>query len=84
MGGECVGGCGGGGCGGVRGYVGGWVGGWGGWVGAFVVVRSSTKESMQSYSEVLTYDMGKSKNGPVGDRLAGPIAMHPGRYKGKC
>mmetsp|Transcript_36297 Transcript_36297/g.67509 ORF Transcript_36297/g.67509 Transcript_36297/m.67509 type:complete len:515 (-) Transcript_36297:196-1740(-) len=32
-------------------------------------------ESIQSYSEVLTYDMSKSKNGPVGDRLAGPIAM---------
>ncbi|CAE7298129.1 apdG [Symbiodinium natans] len=37
-------------------------------------------ESMQSYSEVLTYDMGKSKNGPVGDRLAGPIAM----FKYQC
>mmetsp|Transcript_11500 Transcript_11500/g.20347 ORF Transcript_11500/g.20347 Transcript_11500/m.20347 type:complete len:516 (+) Transcript_11500:69-1616(+) len=32
-------------------------------------------ESVQSYSEVLTYDMGKSKDGPVGQRLAGPIAM---------
>eukprot|EP00440_Ansanella_granifera_P038488 gb/GFBE01041764.1/.p1 GENE.gb/GFBE01041764.1/~~gb/GFBE01041764.1/.p1 ORF type:complete len:519 (+),score=146.38 gb/GFBE01041764.1/:1-1557(+) len=32
-------------------------------------------ESMQAYSEVLTYDMGKSKDGPVGQRLAGPIAL---------
>lgn len=30
-------------------------------------------ETMQSHSEAITYDM--SKHGPVGDRLAGPIAM---------
>ena len=30
-------------------------------------------ESTQSHSEAITYDM--SKHGPVGDRLAGPIAM---------
>mmetsp|Transcript_73342 Transcript_73342/g.237198 ORF Transcript_73342/g.237198 Transcript_73342/m.237198 type:complete len:518 (-) Transcript_73342:83-1636(-) len=32
-------------------------------------------ESVQSYNEALTYDMIKSKDGPVGQRLAGPIAM---------
>ncbi|CAJ1366003.1 unnamed protein product [Effrenium voratum] len=32
-------------------------------------------ESVQSYNEVLTYDMSKSKHGPVGARLAGAIAM---------
>mmetsp|Transcript_60324 Transcript_60324/g.143708 ORF Transcript_60324/g.143708 Transcript_60324/m.143708 type:complete len:530 (+) Transcript_60324:130-1719(+) len=32
-------------------------------------------ESVQSFNEALTYDMCKSKDGPVGQRLAGPIAM---------
>jgi len=32
-------------------------------------------ESVQSFNEALTYDMIKSKDGPVGQRLAGPIAM---------
>mmetsp|Transcript_22484 Transcript_22484/g.43028 ORF Transcript_22484/g.43028 Transcript_22484/m.43028 type:complete len:519 (-) Transcript_22484:227-1783(-) len=32
-------------------------------------------ESVQSYNEALTYDMANSREGPVGTRLAGPIAM---------
>jgi len=32
-------------------------------------------DSVQSYNEALTYDMIKSKDGPVGQRMAGPIAM---------
>lgn len=32
-------------------------------------------ESVQSLNEVLTYDMCKTKGGPVGQRLAGPIAL---------
>jgi len=32
-------------------------------------------ESVQSFNEALTYDMIHAKDGPVGQRLAGPIAM---------
>jgi len=32
-------------------------------------------ECVQTYNEALTYDMIVSKDGPVGQRLAGPIAM---------
>uniref|UniRef100_A0A7S3WNT8 Acyl-CoA dehydrogenase n=1 Tax=Strombidinopsis acuminata TaxID=141414 RepID=A0A7S3WNT8_9SPIT len=32
-------------------------------------------ESVQAYNEALTYDMIKDKDGPVGQRMAGPIAM---------
>jgi len=32
-------------------------------------------ESVQSYNESLTYDMANSREGPIGTRLAGPIAM---------
>mmetsp|Transcript_48116 Transcript_48116/g.148518 ORF Transcript_48116/g.148518 Transcript_48116/m.148518 type:complete len:517 (+) Transcript_48116:95-1645(+) len=32
-------------------------------------------ECVQTYNEALTYDMINSKDGPVGQRLAGPIAM---------
>jgi len=32
-------------------------------------------ESVQSYNEAITYDMANSREGPVGTRLAGPIAM---------
>ena len=32
-------------------------------------------ESVQSMNESITYDMCKSKDGPLGTRLAGPIAM---------
>mmetsp|Transcript_28054 Transcript_28054/g.58224 ORF Transcript_28054/g.58224 Transcript_28054/m.58224 type:complete len:517 (+) Transcript_28054:13-1563(+) len=32
-------------------------------------------DSVQSYNEALTYDMIKSKDGPVGQRMAGPIAL---------
>jgi len=32
-------------------------------------------ESVQSFNEALTYDMCNSKDGPVGQRMAGPIAM---------
>jgi len=32
-------------------------------------------EAAQSYNEAITYDMCKAKGGPVGERMAGPIAM---------
>lgn len=32
-------------------------------------------ESMQAYMEAICYDMCKAKDGPLGTRLAGPIAM---------
>eukprot|EP00747_Dinoflagellata_sp_TGD_P211522 gnl/TRDRNA2_/TRDRNA2_84761_c0_seq1.p1 gnl/TRDRNA2_/TRDRNA2_84761_c0~~gnl/TRDRNA2_/TRDRNA2_84761_c0_seq1.p1 ORF type:complete len:520 (-),score=130.03 gnl/TRDRNA2_/TRDRNA2_84761_c0_seq1:123-1682(-) len=32
-------------------------------------------ESVQAYLDAITYDMSVSKDGPVGTRLAGPIAM---------
>jgi len=35
----------------------------------------SALESVQSFNEALTYDMINSKEGPVGPRMAGPIAM---------
>eukprot|EP00933_Yihiella_yeosuensis_P034296 TRINITY_DN27795_c0_g2_i1.p1 TRINITY_DN27795_c0_g2~~TRINITY_DN27795_c0_g2_i1.p1 ORF type:complete len:546 (-),score=114.75 TRINITY_DN27795_c0_g2_i1:110-1660(-) len=35
----------------------------------------SALESVQSYNEAVTYDMCKTKDGPVNQRLGGPIAM---------
>merc|ERR1712113_738915 len=35
----------------------------------------SAMESVQCFCEALTYDMCHSEDGPVGQRLAGPIAL---------
>lgn len=35
----------------------------------------STIESLQAYIEALTYDMSKAEGGPLGPRMAGPIAL---------
>ncbi|CAE8632725.1 unnamed protein product [Polarella glacialis] len=36
---------------------------------------AAAMEAVQAFSEALTYDMMHSKDGPIGQRMAGPIAM---------